>query len=97
VTLRLELRPGVAEELAEAVAYYESERVGLGERLLNAVEATFIEISSAPDLGPPCEWDGSIRRQFVRRFPYVVFYRASEEVVTVFAVAHGKRRPGYWR
>ena len=94
---RLELRPGVVEELAEAMAHHEAERAGLGDRLFDAVEATFADLVTAPDLGAPWELDGTVRRQLVRRFPYVVFYRASEDVVIVLAVAHGKRRPGYWR
>jgi hypothetical protein len=32
----------------------------------------------------------------LRRFPFVVFFQDLEDEVRVFAVAHGKRRPGYW-
>jgi len=30
------------------------------------------------------------------RFPYIVFYVVDDEEVEVVAVAHGRRRPGYW-
>ena len=93
----IELRPGVAEELAEAMAHYDAERPGLGDRLLGAVEATFRDIVAAPEIGAPWELDRTVRRQLVRRFPYVVFYRSSDELVIVLAIAHAKRRPGYWR
>ena len=33
----------------------------------------------------------------VRRFPYVVFYSEGADAVRIMAVAHGKRRPGYWK
>ena len=94
---QLELRPGVAAELAEAIAHYDTERPGLGERFLAAVEATLADVVAAPDLGSSWTHDPSVRRQVVRRFPYVIFYRADAEAVTVLAIAHGKRRPGYWR
>jgi plasmid stabilization system protein ParE len=31
------------------------------------------------------------------RYPYCVIYTRSDSVITVVAVAHAKRRPGYWR
>ena len=34
----------------------------------------------------------------LRRFPYLLYYeRVEAAVVQVLAVAHGSRRPGYWR
>jgi hypothetical protein len=30
------------------------------------------------------------------RFPYAVIYKVTAQRVYVRAVAHGKRRPGYW-
>ena len=37
------------------------------------------------------------RRYLMRRFPYLVVYRATPDKLQVIAVAHGKRKPGYWR
>jgi plasmid stabilization system protein ParE len=37
------------------------------------------------------------RRMLVRRFPYWIVYRADQDSVLVLAVAHQRRRPGYWR
>jgi hypothetical protein len=33
----------------------------------------------------------------LRNFPYVVFYAVLDGEVLVVALAHTKRRPGYWR
>lgn len=33
----------------------------------------------------------------VTGFPYRVVYFVEHEVLTIVAVAHAKRRPGYWR
>jgi hypothetical protein len=33
----------------------------------------------------------------LRRFPYLVVFPESVTQVEVVAVAHGYRRPGYWR
>jgi len=55
------------------------------------------DIASAPERGPASPMDPETRRRVLRRFPYVIFYRATADVVTIAAVAHMKRMPGYWR
>jgi hypothetical protein len=37
------------------------------------------------------------RRILLDRFPYSVIYRASADEILIIAVAHLRRRPGYWR
>jgi hypothetical protein len=37
------------------------------------------------------------RRYVVPRFPFSSVYRMREDEVEIIAVAHGRRRPGYWR
>lgn len=32
----------------------------------------------------------------LRHFPYSIIYQASAKLVTIRAVAHQRRRPGYW-
>jgi toxin ParE1/3/4 len=37
-------------------------------------------------------------RKFVlRRFPFAIFYRERQAVIQVLAIAHGHRRPSYWK
>jgi hypothetical protein len=33
----------------------------------------------------------------VRRFPFVVYYAELIDAIWVVAIAHGRRRPNYWR
>jgi hypothetical protein len=38
------------------------------------------------------------RRRFIlRRCPFMVIFRTMNDSILIVAVAHGKRRPGYWR
>jgi hypothetical protein len=32
-----------------------------------------------------------------RVFPYAVLYSIEDDYILIVAIAHGKRRPGYWR
>lgn len=33
----------------------------------------------------------------MRRFPYLIHFRVQGDTIQVVAIAHGKRRPGYWQ
>jgi toxin ParE1/3/4 len=83
-------------ELDEVSAWYERQRPGLGGAFRSAVEDAVSRIQQNPQIGPHY---GSTRFRYclVPRFPYVVFYAESDEETRVMAIAHGRRRPGYWR
>lgn len=38
-----------------------------------------------------------VRRRHLKRFPYSVLYEVETATVTVLAVAHHRRKPGYWK
>jgi toxin ParE1/3/4 len=84
-------------ELAESVRWYEERRPGWGTRLFDAVSHTFGLIESHPEIGSPRRSRPAIRQLVVRGFPYIVVYRVRPDDVYVIAVAHARRRPGYWR
>lgn len=48
----------------------------------------------------PTRWPAHLhgtRRYLLRRFPFSLVYREVGPILTVVAVVHAKRRPGYWR
>lgn len=99
MTDRVRLSSEAQAELAEAIRWYEEQRSGLGGELLAAVRHTLSLVARRPELG------GSVlgvrrpdaRRVLIPRFPYQVVYRHHAEHTLVVAVAHLKRRPGYWK
>lgn len=72
---------------------------GLGESLVLAVKAAIHEMLEAPESHSPLGGSGSLRfrQATVRRFPYRVVFLEMESEILVVAVAHERRRPGYWR
>ncbi|MGH6630205.1 MAG: type II toxin-antitoxin system RelE/ParE family toxin, partial [Burkholderiales bacterium] len=38
-----------------------------------------------------------LRKCVIAPFPYLIFYRETDRHISIVAVAHGRRRPGYWR
>jgi len=41
--------------------------------------------------------ESGFRHVVLRRFQYILFCQELPDVIWIAAVAHGKRRPGYWR
>jgi toxin ParE1/3/4 len=88
------------EELDAAAIYYETRRPGLARTFLDAVSEAVFRLSENPKrhtlpAGVPEEL--GVRRVLVRRFPYSLIYVELPDEVRVLAVAHGRKRPGYWR
>ena len=84
-------------ELTEAVRWYESKRPGLGGDFLDEVARTIDRLALNPEAGNPISADQKTRRLFVSRFPYQIVYRIRTNEIVVVALAHLKRRPGYWK
>ena len=85
-----------AEELDEAIKYYEKKRRGLGIDLADKVSEAFLRIQQNPGIYP-FHNQTRIQKCLVRRFPYTVFYVQFDDHIAVLAVAHQKRRPDYWK
>ncbi len=94
----LRASPEADEEFREAIRWYEERRPGLGADFLAAVREARELIAEHPEIGSvvPSSRQGE-RRLMVRRFPYQLIYYVRPRDVVLVAVAHIKRRPGYWR
>jgi toxin ParE1/3/4 len=93
--VRLVLAPEAEFDVAEAYAWYESRRPGLGEDFMSAVDACLELIRRAPNLYAPIH--EQYRRALVRRFPYAIFYESADGSATIYAVFHTARDPQKWR
>ena len=92
MTPRFVFRPEARDELREAQRWYEERAPGLGARFALAVEAAVEALVQAPQRYPIVHRE--VRRVLLRRFPYAVFYRATEKEIVVLAVFHLARDPG---
>lgn len=62
----------------------------------------FAEIEHAVDLiaNFPRRWprgSAGTRTYLLRRFPFAVVYRELADKIQIVALAHGHRKPGYWK
>jgi plasmid stabilization system protein ParE len=86
--------PEAEQDIAEAYAWYEDQRVGLGEEFLGCVDACIEAFRRTPEMH--AEFYETYRRALVRRFPYMVFFEYAEGAVTVYCVFHTSRDPEKW-
>jgi toxin ParE1/3/4 len=91
--------PEALFEYAEATNYFlDAASPRVAERFVTAVESAVATLVAAPT-----RWrvvhEPEIRRYVFSRFPFVVYYRWEPryERVTIYAVMHCSREPGYWR
>jgi hypothetical protein len=94
------IHPAAAEEAAEAAAWYEKERPGLGSEFSQAIDAALDLLEE--EIVPLTSIPGSaaalgVKRLLLRRFPYAVVVQERGDEILVLAFAHHSRRPGYWR
>ena len=96
MTHRIRNLTAAREEFAAAVLWYEQQRPGLGGEFFDAIVESTSLIQNNPESGTP-SYDRRTRRVVVQRFPYQVVYRVLADEIVIVAVAHSKRRPGYWK
>lgn len=83
-------------ELIDEARYYDAELAGLGDAFLDEVARTLALIKAHPEAWPVDEAT-AVRRARMARFPFAIVYLIDNGDVVIIAVAHAKRRPGYWR
>lgn len=104
---KLRFHPAARIELDAARRYYRTKDPAVARRFSSEVLLLLERITNQPSQFPehgllavPTRLQTlffSVRRAVVpRSFPYVLFYYVREGDVVVLAVAHEKRRPGYW-
>ena len=89
------VRPLAEADVQEAFAWYEEQAQGLGHEFLRALDVCYATIERWPE-SYPVVYRG-FRRALLRRFPYLVYYRAVPTGIEVVACAHGKQHPRRWR
>jgi plasmid stabilization system protein ParE len=86
--------PRAWPEIEEADDWYLQRSLDASTEFIAAIFDALESISHAP-----ARWSKYLhgtRRFVLSRFPFSIIYLDEPDVVTIVAVAHNKRRPGYW-
>lgn len=93
--LPLQFHPDARNDAIEAHAWYAERSQAAADAFLNELEAAGTAIQNAPDRW--AEYLYGTRRYLFRRFPFAVVYRVTTDRIEILAVAHGRRKPGFWQ
>ena len=94
--MTLDFHPEAGDEILNAVEWYlEHGDKTVAQRFALELETVLQRIKENPRHHGSIRAD--IRRALLPHFPYAVVYKHSDEVIQIIAVAHVRRRPGYWR
>jgi hypothetical protein len=86
----------VDREISDAISYYLAEEtLQSAERLDIMIQEAEGAISREPFLFPII--DEKVRFKLLTPFPFSLLYSIEESEIIIIALAHQKRKPGYWR
>ena len=97
----LTIRPEAIEEIRAARDWYRGQDLDSGAEFLRDLAHSVSILLAAPRVGRYLPRMRA-RTLALRSFPFVIIYRLrgkpdGNDMVEILAVAHGSRRPGYWR
>jgi toxin ParE1/3/4 len=88
------IHPQAIAEARAARLWYEEPNVEAAEAFMAELDLAIARIEESPQSWP--RYLADTRRYLLRRFPFFVVFREVDDRVEIVAVAHARRRPGYW-
>jgi toxin ParE1/3/4 len=91
---RVEYHQGAIADVRSATAWYQKRSPKAALDFIEELHRAAETICEAPERWPIGK--NHTRRFLLWRFPFAIIYSEQESGVTIWAVAHGSRRPKYW-
>ena len=92
--LPIEYLPGARRDFDESFDWYAKREIQVAMRFANAINSALVEVATNP--ARFASVDGAHHESALKKFPFRIVFRLVANRVLVVAVAHAKRRPGYW-
>jgi plasmid stabilization system protein ParE len=86
--------PAAQQEILAAHGWYAEQSQQAADGFYEELLPAFDRIQQWPELYPA--GPHGTQRLVLARYPFSIFYRELLEQIQVIAIAHAKRRPGYW-
>lgn len=83
-------------EFDAAIDWYEARSTTAAPKLIAAVYAVVRTICDMPQSGERWRDREDVRTFPIAELPYIVVYLIEPTEIVIVAIAHAKRRPGYW-
>jgi plasmid stabilization system protein ParE len=83
-------------EYRAALAWYAARSLDAADGFADAIAHGIRGIRELPEAWPMWPGRRDVRTRVVRRYPYSIVYIVRGLNIVIIAVAHHRRRPGYW-
>jgi plasmid stabilization system protein ParE len=90
-----QFHPEARKELREAILWYRARNPNAATEFRVRVSEAVRQAAKAPHRWPK-HLHGT-RRFVLDSFPFSIIYLDTAEFVSIVAIAHSKRKPGYWQ
>jgi plasmid stabilization system protein ParE len=90
----LQYHPAASREIKTAHAWYLQRSIPAADGFIEELLPALDHVQERPKLYPPHLY--GTQRVVLDRYPYSIVYRELLQEIQIVAVAHAKRRPGYW-
>lgn len=93
--IRISFHPAAVAEMEAALQWYTERSPSAARAFAAEVNACVERVRKAPERWP--RYVHGTRRYLFPHFPYSLVYRIYSGELEIVAVAHHRRRPGYWQ
>lgn len=93
--MRIVFSQGAQRDFREGLRWYRERSDQAAEGFIVSMEDLIERIGAHPERFRLVT--ETLRKAHFKRFPYSLIFRVSSDSIQIFAVAHNKRRPGYWQ
>jgi plasmid stabilization system protein ParE len=91
----IRFHPAAAQESVSAYDWYAARDPNVAEAFRDELQHAVEAVAQSPHTWP--RHAQQTRRYVFPRFPFSLVYRVRDGEAEVIALAHAKRRPGYWQ
>lgn len=92
---RFQFHPEARQDFKDAIGWYRERSPSVAAEFRITASEAIRHIVKAPQRWP--KYLHGTQRFVLHRFPFSIIYLDDPEAVSIVAVAHGKRKPGYWK
>lgn len=93
--MKIIIEPAALAELKDSQDYYRTHASPrIAAAFTSEIESGIERLRSYPEVGTPVS--KRLRNLALQKFPYSLIYHFKADVLTILAIAHQRRRPGYW-
>lgn len=92
---QIDVHPEAVAGARAAAQWYRERSASAADAFLAELDRAVERIAENPGMYP--HHVRGTRRYLLQRFPFYLVYRQVAEKLQIVAIAHGRRKPGYWK